>query len=116
MVTTQALADEICCYVAAKVYTTLSTFVDTSNIPPSDWFLSHVTTVFQPQWKRRKIENEGRLDEDMVTRGRIWLTSSGEAEESHGTCKVPTSAPIPAVKSSKFHCRYYNISQEEEFL
>jgi len=36
MVTTQALADEICCYVAAKVYTKPSTFVDTSNIPPSD--------------------------------------------------------------------------------
>jgi hypothetical protein len=50
MVTTQALADEIFCYVVAKVYVKQSAFVRTSNVPPSDWFLSYVTTVFQLQW------------------------------------------------------------------
>jgi hypothetical protein len=42
---------------------------------------------------RREIENEGWLDKDMVRDGRSWLTSSGEAEESHGTCKVPSGTP-----------------------
>ena len=64
MVTTQALADEIFCYVIDKVYVKLSAFVGTSNIPPSDWFLSYTTKAFQLQWlcglgKEDKLKMKG---------------------------------------------------------